>query len=369
MNTLLYIGQSNERIKRLEEFIARHRVITIHNTYQAISWLTSHKLPALAMLSTTATGLHPPDFVSFVREHMSLHSLPLIILTDRPEDSDIQGVDRVLLFPVDEVSLSKQIIDLLNSRDSDGEQSCMGRGVRCRIKRVIDILISIVVLILLAPLLLVVAALLKLESRAAPVFYIADRAGQGYKTFRLYKFRTMIPDADQRLSGLAPKNLYNTPSVATDGGSVQGMDMEKDELLFSDNGTVREQDVLNREESTFMKIKDDPRITRLGRFLRKTSIDELPQLFNVLKGDMSIVGNRPLPLYEAEQLTTDAWAERFLAPAGLTGLWQVTKRGKADMSETERIELDNYYAQNFSISTDIKILLKTIPALIQKEDV
>ena len=106
-----------------------------------------------------------------------------------------------------------------------------------------------------------------------------------------------------------------------------------------------------------------------GHFLRKSSIDELPQLFNILKGDMSFVGNRPLPIYEAEQLTTDDWSQRFNAPAGLTGLWQVTKRGKSDMSEDERKQLDNTYAKNHSFWGDISLILKTFPALAQKENV
>lgn len=125
----------------------------------------------------------------------------------------------------------------------------------------------------------------------------------------------------------------------------------------------------NAKGASFVKIKNDPRITRLGAFLRSSSIDELPQFFNILKGDMSIVGNRPLPVYEAEMLTSNEWAMRFLGPAGLTGLWQVTKRGKDDMSERERKKLDNFYAQNYSLLLDLKIILGTIPALFQKEKV
>lgn len=108
----------------------------------------------------------------------------------------------------------------------------------------------------------------------------------------------------------------------------------------------------------------------MGKFIRNTSFDELPQLWNVLIGDMSIVGNRPLPLYEAEKLTTDKYMMRFMAPAGITGLWQVEKRGKAgDMSEEERIMLDNAYARDNSFWKDILLILRTIPALFQKENV
>lgn len=123
------------------------------------------------------------------------------------------------------------------------------------------------------------------------------------------------------------------------------------------------------KESAFIKILDDPRVTKVGKFIRNTSIDELPQLWNVLIGDMSLVGNRPLPLYEAEKITTDKYALRFLGPAGITGLWQVEKRGRGSMSEEERLSLDNDYVKNFNLWFDIKIILRTIPALFQSENV
>lgn len=119
----------------------------------------------------------------------------------------------------------------------------------------------------------------------------------------------------------------------------------------------------------FVKLNNDPRITKFGKFLRNSSLDELPQLFNVLKGDMSIVGNRPLPLYEASTLTTSQWAERFMAPAGITGLWQVSKRGQKEMSNEERIQLDIEYARKRNLLYDFKILLKTPGALLQNADV
>jgi lipopolysaccharide/colanic/teichoic acid biosynthesis glycosyltransferase len=130
--------------------------------------------------------------------------------------------------------------------------------------------------------------------------------------------------------------------------------------------------VIKRQNAkkAFLKIQNDPRITKVGKFIRNTSIDELPQLFNVLKGDMSIVGNRPLPVYEAYAITKSHWARRFRAAAGLTGLWQVELRGRGGfMSEEERFVLDNRYAQNNSFLGDLRLLAKTVPIIFQKADV
>lgn len=205
-----------------------------------------------------------------------------------------------------------------------------------RSKRLFDIAFSAGLLLLLSPLLLLVAMLIRLESKG-PVVYHSRRVGTGYKIFNFYKFRSMFPDADMQLGDFATRNQY----ADGDGGQA----------------------------SVFTKLRDDPRITRVGRIIRKLSIDELPQLINILKGDMSTVGNRPLPLYEAEMLTSNEWSWRFLAPSGLTGLWQISRRGRADMSERERKKLDNFYAKKYSMLLDLKILLKTLPAAFQKGNV
>jgi lipopolysaccharide/colanic/teichoic acid biosynthesis glycosyltransferase len=200
------------------------------------------------------------------------------------------------------------------------------------LKRLIDILISGISLIVLSPLFMLISLLILLDSKG-PVFYISKRAGTGFKIFDFYKFRTMRVNADQELESIKHLNQYDS------------------------NGNA-----------SFFKIVNDPRTTRLGKFLRSTFLDELPQMINVLKGDMSLVGNRPLPLYEAEKLTKDQWAKRFLAPAGITGLWQVTKRLKGgNLSEEERMELDITYAEKSSFVFDLMIMLLTIPALIHKE--
>lgn len=241
-------------------------------------------------------------------------------------------------------------------------------------KRLFDIIFSSLALLMLSPLFLLVALAIRLESKG-PVFYYSLRVGTGFNIFRFYKFRSMYTDADARLKDLKHLNQYQTKNSEEHGTAAPAKQVDETKpLLYADNKVMTEDEYktyrLQKEGSTFIKIANDPRVTKVGRFIRNTSIDELPQLWNVLKGDMSIVGNRPLPLYEAEKLTTDRFALRFMAPAGITGLWQVMKRGKkGEMSEEERIGLDNDYARNYSLWFDIKLILKTIPALFQKENV
>jgi lipopolysaccharide/colanic/teichoic acid biosynthesis glycosyltransferase len=203
-------------------------------------------------------------------------------------------------------------------------------------QRVLDVLVSSTALLALAPVMAMVAVAIKLDSRGS-VLYASPRAGRGYRIFKFYKFRTMVQGADSNIEGIKHLNQYD---VEDETGAPM-----------------------------FLKIESDPRVTRLGRFLRRTSLDELPQLLNVLLGDMSLVGNRPLPLYEACTLTADESVQRFLAPAGITGLWQIKKRGQPNMSVQERINLDIDYANQHSFFYDLRILLSTPKVLIQKADV
>jgi lipopolysaccharide/colanic/teichoic acid biosynthesis glycosyltransferase len=244
-------------------------------------------------------------------------------------------------------------------------------------KRLFDIVFAFFILLLLSPLFLIIIILLKIESKG-PVFYSSKRVGMGYEIFNFYKFRSMYVDADKRLKEFAHLNQYNegskNDSPIDDTKNTYSEDISDHEtFLVGDNEMISEtifiEQQRDKKDKAFIKIKNDPRITKVGRFIRKTSIDELPQLVNVLKGDMSIVGNRPIPLYEAEVLTSDNYSERFLAPAGITGLWQVTKRGKSDMSNEERKQLDNTYARTYTFWGDIVLLLKTAKALLQTEDV
>jgi lipopolysaccharide/colanic/teichoic acid biosynthesis glycosyltransferase len=200
------------------------------------------------------------------------------------------------------------------------------------LKRSFDILVSLTALFLLSPLFILIALAIRIESKG-PTFYISKRAGRGYRIFDFFKFRTMFTGAESRVQELSHLNQYT-----------------EDE----------------KKEPTFFKFNNDPRVTKVGEFLRNTSLDELPQLLNVLMGDMSLVGNRPLPLYEAATLTTDQCAQRFLAPAGMTGLWQIKKRGREDMSVEERISLDIDYANKYNFMYDLWIMANTPSAIIQK---
>jgi len=200
-------------------------------------------------------------------------------------------------------------------------------------KRVLDVFLSSLLILLLSPLILLIAIIIKLESKG-PVFYKSLRAGKWYRVFTFFKFRTMVVNADNMVAELQYMNEYK-----------------------------------DYQTSFFFKLKDDPRVTRVGKILRKTSLDELPQLINVLKGDMSLVGNRPLPLYEAQTITIDKSAKRFFAPAGITGLWQVKGRSNDNLTVQERINMDIDYADNSSFFYDLKILLKTPKELIQKNNV
>lgn len=247
-------------------------------------------------------------------------------------------------------------------------------------KRIFDIVFAGCALIILSPLLLLTALAIRIESKGA-VIYKSKRVGSNYQVFDFLKFRSMYLNADKRLKELNALNQYNTDEEETVSerdeitfDELTGSTEEEECLLISDDFIVYEDEFTQKKqkekENAFVKLEHDPRITRVGRFIRKYSIDELPQLINVLKGDMSIVGNRPLPLYEAELLTNDAYIDRFMAPSGLTGLWQVEKRGDSGkMSAEERKMLDIRYAKEFSFWFDMKIILRTFTAFIQKEDV
>jgi exopolysaccharide biosynthesis polyprenyl glycosylphosphotransferase len=202
-----------------------------------------------------------------------------------------------------------------------GPHSSDGWPMVC--KRMLDICVSALSLIILAPVFAIVAFLVKSDSRG-PVFFSQDRVGLNKRRFRMYKFRTMAGDA------------------------------EKKQL---------ELECLNEADGPVFKIRNDPRVTRLGKYLRKASIDELPQLWNVLMGDMSLVGPRPLPLRDYCGFDQDSARRRFSVRPGMTCLWQVN--GRSSVSFKEWMDLDLHYIDHWSLWLDVKLLAKTIPAVLK----
>jgi len=198
------------------------------------------------------------------------------------------------------------------------------RGARRVVKRSIDVLVSGSALLLLMPLLAVIAVVIKLTS-AGPVLFRQQRIGLRRRQFRMLKFRTMLKNAEEL------------------------------------RARIREH---NNARGISFKVFDDPRVTRVGSILRRTSLDELPQLFNVLRGEMSLVGPRPIPVWVAEQMHGTAYLRRFSVKQGLTGLWQVEGRQQDfDYMATQ----DLRYVDNWSLFLDFKILWRTIPAMIRGE--
>ena len=262
-------------------------------------------------------------------------------------------------------------------------------------KRLFDIIFSLIAIIVLSPVFIITAIAIRLESKG-PIIFKSKRVGTNYSIFNFLKFRSMYVDAESKLKevtkaagnqyadkkeGEEQQNTVKAPLgneaelLMMDMGMESDMMISDDEvMLVGDDFVVSETDFNKEKEednnNAFVKIENDPRVTKVGRFIRKYSIDELPQLFNILRGDMSVVGNRPLPLYEAEKLTVDASIDRFMAPAGLTGLWQIEERGKGGMmSAEERKQLDITYGQTYNFTLDMKIIFRTLTAFIQKENV
>jgi exopolysaccharide biosynthesis polyprenyl glycosylphosphotransferase len=236
-------------------------------------------------------------------------------------DSERQGVRARFVPDLLQMSLSQVDTDVMDGIPLIGVKEPTLRGWKIAVKRFIDIAVSSVALLLLSPMLLLTAILIKLDS-PGPVFFKQTRLGRGERPFTCYKFRSMWEDAED----------------------------VKPELSE-----------LNEAEGPIFKIKDDPRVTRVGKVLRRFSLDELPQLFNVFRGDMSMVGPRPPVPSEVEDYQ-DWHHERLNIPSGITGLWQV--RGRSDLTFDEMVMLDLYYAENWSLWQDFKILLRTIPTVL-----
>ncbi|MEP6583202.1 MAG: sugar transferase [Ginsengibacter sp.] len=349
--TFLYVGKSaNKTNKCLSFFDQSHNSVSLSLAREHLLFLQSSgsNLPDVIIIDLPFNKDNLVKFKEFLNSNATVRVIPVIY--------NETALNRKFLPQLKEIGIADDIVNISDYCNELYKKASFLKKVKSRShhqpiqstsldsklevnkigysKRLFDILIASLLLVVLSPIFILIIIAIKLESKG-PAIYKSKRAGRGFKVFSFLKFRTMVADAESKIAELSALNVYGKDTSTT----------------------------------TFFKIKDDPRITKVGAFLRNTSLDELPQLVNVLKGEMSIVGNRPLPLYEASALTTNEGAERFLAPAGITGLWQVTKRGREDMSAEERLSLDIDYARNHGFASDFRILLSTPTALFQKTNV
>jgi len=389
---LLYIGSNPEAIQAIKSQSDEFNLTQLPSGLKAMEYV-KHHVPDVIICEALMPGMNGLEVGKMIKGLPNQTRTPFIMFLFEKEEKIIRKafseksiVDDAYLFPFNLTNIITRVTFLKRyyaELDSTIKPEAAFKEYKIPfIKRAFDIVTSFTALLLLSPLFIIVIIAIRLESKG-PVIYKSKRVGTAYKIFDFLKFRSMVIDADDRLKDLKHLNQYKNEAAK-----------QEDDLELSDcprcaklpegeycspvlyyRGTKICEYWYHSEKkrqavSTFIKIKNDPRVTKVGNFIRNTSIDELPQLINVLKGDMSIVGNRPLPLYEAELLTSDDWSARFMGPAGITGLWQVELRGKKGvMSEDERKALDNQYATTYSFWGDIKLILRTIPALLQKENV
>ena len=393
---ILYVGNETKSFEKIQ-YQDKFSLTVLNNNLSAVNYLNSNKQPDAIICDYNLPGNNGMFLFDWIRDRTLYKNTPFILF-EREFNSDNfklafkKRVDDYFVtstsLPNDLLNRIQYLYDFKNKPSSSEKIIPVQETYKMPIsKRIFDIVLASTVLLFAAPFLLLIILAIRLESKGK-VYYIAKRVGR--KTFDFYKLRSMRTGSDELLKNLAKeKNQYNNVSTPNDYDAEatcpKCSHLSKGEtcspVMYVDTNEICEywhnfqQNKAAENGATFVKISNDPRVTRVGKFIRNTSIDELPQLINVLKGDMSIVGNRPLPVYEAEMLTEDTMSKRFLAPAGITGLWQVELRGQGGvMSEAERMKLDNEYADhfrgdNFSFWYDIKLILRTIPALLQKDAV
>ncbi|GAB2546139.1 sugar transferase [Spirosoma aerophilum] len=367
-----------------------YAVIRRYNAVEAIAWIQSREPVDMVIVNEANGGvdilneLHSAGYQSFVPSLLlcNLLSDKLVKLAVKSRATDILPTNE------NKLNFDRKIIFFaeLAARIATQPETAFNPANSFYFKlpfwkRCIDILVSSSALLALSPLLLIVSILIKLDSKG-PIFYLSKRVGSNFKIFHMIKFRTMTTQADKMIKQMESLNIYNNGAESSleeeeeaahlcDTCQLMGTSCQR--LLFDQNQFICEHKYLQNSEGSakFLKFRNDPRVTRLGSFLRNSSIDELPQLINILLGDMSLVGNRPLPVYEAEKLTVDDSVKRFAGPSGLTGLWQVEKRarGQKIMQDYERILLDIEYVETFSFAKDMNIIGKTFFRLWQKENV
>ena len=388
MTNILYIGKNQEYLSRFGQ-IEGINMIYAKNYQEAIDICSAETKTSKYNLVLYEQGSINEDITNITKFRKKFYQGYVVLVTNglSKEESmsylkcginDTIQPDITTEDLINKIALIKKRQELLYANDRKKKKE-VKHFVLPVWKRTFDIIFASIALIILSPLFIIIAIAIRLESKGS-IIYKSKRVGTNYTIFDFLKFRSMFIDADKSLKEYTSQNQYKDDKenkshaqeiTQEDLGNL--MIGDNGVMLISDDFVIPETEFSNlrnsEQSNAFVKIEKDPRVTKVGRILRKFSLDELPQLINILKGDMSVVGNRPLPLYEAELLTNDDSIDRFMAPAGLTGLWQVEKRGDSGkLSAQERKELDLRYGKEFSFWYDIKIIFKTLTAFIQKGD-
>ena len=396
---IVYLGKNPNTRDKLK--YVPGQIVRMTSTYKDAAKLCVPRVKNEHFIVFFERGVISEDITSITYLKKKCPGLYIILLTDLLSDEERItyqkcGINDTLNKDSSVTEINKKIQFITSRENILFDDKASGKNIlHFKIpiwKRTFDIVFSLIALIILSPVFIITAIAIKLESNG-PVLFKSKRVGTNYTVFDFLKFRSMFMDSDKRLKELSKtQNQYSDkieePVVPVghfganvDDNTAIGDDLgaemlisDEEVMLVGDDFVVSESS-FNKQKNedinnAFVKIENDPRITKVGHFIRKYSIDELPQLVNILKGDMSVVGNRPLPLYEAEKLTSDDSIDRFMAPAGLTGLWQVEKRGDSGkLSADERKQLDITYGQTYNFILDMKIIFKTLTAFIQKDDV
>lgn len=378
---ILYIGEKTPWIELLEKNL--DSIIIQDSLFKARSYifekLYSYRKPIFVLLESQSLQKDIDQITKLKRNRFP--NLYLILIAENIPQNLIHeyitvGIDEIIdISSVTAETLQQtfSVLPRLKKKSNTTDQLSLGLFKLPLWKRCFDIFFASISLICLLPVFLLTALAIRLESKG-PAIYTSQRVGSNYKIFGFLKFRSMYADADKRIQEYKNLNQYQENEMIETPSNPISKPKDSETIFIGDDFRLTEKEYLSRRKSlkanNFIKLQNDPRITKVGHFIRKYSIDELPQLINILKGDMSIVGNRPLPLYEAEQLTSDEYIERFMAPAGLTGLWQVEKRGTEGLlSAEERKQLDIQYARKFTFWFDSKIIFRTFTSFIQQENV
>jgi len=403
---VVYLGNNPKTQERLKYIPGQ--LVRVTNAYKDAAQICTPHVANEHFIVFFERNVRNEDITAITYLRKKCHNVYIILITDTMSDEEREiymkcGINDTIVNAASVTELNKKI-QFISDRenilfDNEAPKHTILRFQIPIWKRMFDIVFSALAIVILSPIFIITAIAIRLES-PGPILFKSKRVGTNYTIFDFLKFRSMYIDAEERLKELSKDHNQYAAASSDDNHKeeednktitaplgekaeqdmidmgMESMMMISDEevMLVGDDFVMAESDFNKQKQEdidkAFVKIENDPRITKVGRFIRKYSIDELPQLFNILKGDMSVVGNRPLPLYEAEKLTADSSIDRFMAPAGLTGLWQVEERGKGgNMSAEERKQLDITYGQTYSFMLDMKIIFRTLTAFVQKENV